>query len=258
MMKEKSILKHTIVFILMIIVLSFLTFNLNKSEMNQINKIVISGNNYLSTDMYMTFANLQNINEQKDLTISFIQDRLRKHPYIQNADVIILDRGTVKVDLYEKKIDAILLGADAKYYISENAEILPALPFTKNINVPAITNYINIKSIRPYSSAKNDKILFSALKIITTAELVDPNLFDEISSVNLNNGQKITIEIMDQKFSIYFGKNEEVKKTVYLASVLNLLRSNELSKYLKYVDLSFNDLVYLGFDKVSTLDKEKT
>ena len=55
---------------------------------------------------------------------------------------------------------------------------------------------------------------------------------------------------------IYLGQDNEIAKTIYLSKILNHLQRNDLSKYLNYVDLRFNDLVYLGFKEDILPEKE--
>jgi hypothetical protein len=155
-------------------------------------------------------------------------------------------------------IEAMLLGDNEQLLLTEDTQIIPFLPNTINMNVPVIVNYQQVKGTKLFGSVINDEFLMSALSIITTAQFVDEELYRKISSINLNYGKSISIDITDLSFPIFYGKNNEVKKTVYLSKVLNHLRDKKIKDYLEYLDLRFENLVYLGFDNDSIVKKERT
>lgn len=247
-MKTIANMKHAILLVIIISVLTFLTFTLQKSDFDSINKIDVVGANYLSENEYLEIANIINFRNDPQITINVIEDRIEKNPYISHADVAFVERGIVKIKLFEKKMDAVLLTGGKQFMITDKAEIIPFFPKTKNIDLPVIVNVNKDKKIKPFDFAGNYKNLLSALDIISTAVLYDKNLYKQISEINLNNGQSITLTISDLQFPIYLGKKNEVEKTVYLSKIIKHLRGNNLSNYLEYVDLRFSDLVYLGFD----------
>ena len=121
-MQRFSMLKNIILLITIIALMGLLAFTLERSEINDIITINIEGTEYLDSEKYLEFANLNNIEEKANLNIALIQDRLEKHPYIENADVVMLERGIVEVTIKEQKFDAILLSNDGKE-INEIADI---------------------------------------------------------------------------------------------------------------------------------------
>ncbi len=241
-------MKHTILLIIIVSLLTFLTFTLQKSEFDYINKIEVEGAKYLSDHEYLEIANIINFRNDPQITINVIEDRIEKNPYIQHADVAFIERGIVKIKLFEKKMEAILLTDGKQFMVTNKAEIIPFFPNTKNIDLPVIVNANEGKKIKPFSFAGNYKNLLSALDIISTAVLYDKDLYKQISEINLNNGKNITLTMSDLQFPIYLGDKDEVEKTVYLSKIIKHLRRNNLSNFLEYVDLRFTDFVYLGFD----------
>jgi len=247
-MKLKSELKHTILLILFSSVIALLAFSLEGSEINDITRIEILGNNYLSDETYLNFARLSEIESMSEISVAIIRDRLSKHPYIKNIDVLMLDRGTVKISIFEKKMDAILLNKSKQYLIAENAEIIPLIFSTKNINLPVILSSEKEENVRVFTSACKNERLYSALKIISTAEIYDKLLHENISEINLLNSDDISVHLSNISSPIYFGKENEIEKTVYLSKIFKHMKSNSIKDYLNYVDLRFNEMVYLGFN----------
>ena len=251
-----SQIKHSVLLITIIGVISFLAFSLEGSEINNISKIKIIGNKYLDESDYLKFAKLDNIENVSDLSITLIKDRIDKHPYVQNCDVLFIERGITEVTIFEKKMDAILLNSNKQFMITEESEIIPLGSSTINLNLPVIIYNDKSDKLKLFGSARNNKALLSALKIITTAELYDKDLYRSISEINLNNHHHISILLSKISYPIYFGKENEIEKTVYLSKLFKQMQGNELKDYLNYVDLRFNELVYLGFDEKLTREKE--
>jgi len=256
-MRKFSMFKHSVLLFGIVGVLLTLTFTLNRSEINKIYKIEITGNEYLPKEDYIKFARLGEVNNA-ELNISLIHDRLEKHPYINNVDVVIRERGIVKIQIYEITIDALLLKDGKQLLLSSDAELIPFLSNTINMDVPIIVNYKEQKNTRLFGSVTKDKNLMSALSIITTAQFVDEELYKKISSINLNYGKSISIDITNINFPIFFGKDNEVKKTVYLSKILYHLKDKKIKNYLNYLDLRFDNLVYLGFDNDSIGKRKRT
>ncbi|MCB0752894.1 MAG: cell division protein FtsQ/DivIB [Ignavibacteriae bacterium] len=247
-MKTISNIKHSILLFAVISILVLLAFSLEKSEFNTINRIEIEGGKYLSVAQYLETANLLNIKNDPKISITVIQDRLEKHPFIKNIDISFVERGIVKATVYEKKMEAVLLVNNKQYMITDKAEIVPLLPSTQSIDLPVIVNLNPQDEIAVFNHAAKFKDLMKALNIITAAELYDKELCEQISEINLNKGQSITLTVSDLEMPIYCGNQNEIEKTVYLSKILKHLRGNNLSHYLDYLDLRFTDLVYLGFD----------
>lgn len=236
--------------------IGFLAFTLERSELNEFQKIEIKNNIYLDANKYLEFANLKDFKEQTNLSISLIQDRIEKHPLVENSDVIILERGMVEVSIQEKKLDAILFSNNNRYLISNSGEVLPAFSSIRNIDLPIIVNR-SIDKAERFEDASKNKSLRKALNIISAAQIYDENLCREISEIDITEANKIVVRIMNLPFPIYFGNDDEIEKTVYLANMIKHLEHNELSKYVNYVDLKYNDLVYLGINEKIMPKKEK-
>ena len=257
-MKKFSMFKQFVLMFIILSVLALLAFTLSRSSINQISKIKIEGNELLESDIYLKFAKLNNNETIENIGLSVIHDRLEKHPYIENVDVVMLERGVVNIKITEKKMEAILLDKNKQLLITSDAQLLPMLPGTRNIDLPIIDNYKKVEKLKLFSSIKKDESLLSALKIISTAEFVDKNLYENIATIDLHNGNNISLDVIDVDFPIFFGKENEVKKTVYLSKILFHLKNKKLKRSISYLDLRYDNLVYLGFDNVSMLKKGKT
>lgn len=253
----KSEIKHIILLTIILVLIISLAFSLEVSDLNKITDIRIEGNKYLSNDHYLNYAQLTEKEKFAELSISLIRDRIEKHPYIENTDVILEERGIVKIEIFEKKMDAVLLNNSENYLITDKAELIPLIPSTSNIDLPVIVNNNNKRDVKLFDSAAEDPNLFCALKIISTAELYDFNLYKNISEINLTGKDGVSIILTNFSAPVFFGKGQEIEKTVFLSKIFKQLRGNNISEYVNYVDLRYNELVYLGFDEKIISQKEQ-
>lgn len=253
-MEKLSVIKHSVLLLSLISVITLFAFTLEKSEINDITKIEVEGNTLLNELNYIDFAQLSDKENTLNLSISLIRDRLEKHPYVKNIDVEYLDRGIVKITVYEKSFDALFICNSQRYLLTDKAEIVPFINSTKNIDLPVITS--NSKNnVKVFGNACEDNKIFSALKIISTAKMYDSDLYETISEINISQKDNISIYLSNLSSPVYFGSSNEIEKTVYLSKIYKQIKKNDYSKYIKYIDLRFNDLVYLGFDE--QLNKER-
>ena len=255
-MRLKSEIQHSVLLLIIVGIISFLAVSLEGSEINNIAKIRIIGNKYLDEFSYLKFAKLDHVEELSEFSISLIKDRIGKHPYVKNCDVLIIERGIAEVTIYEKKMDAIVLNNNKQFMITERAEIIPLVPSTMNLNLPVIIYNTKSEKVKSFKNAIHDSKLFSALKIISTAELYDENLYRNISEINLNNKDHFSIHLTQLSSPIYFGSENEIEMTVFLSKIFKQIQKTEIRDYLDYVDLRYNELVYLGFDEKLTSEKE--
>ena len=71
--------------------------------------INIHGNNLLSKEIYIRFADLDQSSVYDDLNLNIIKKRIEEHPYVAKAEVKSDGRGNVDVRIKEKDIYAVLL-----------------------------------------------------------------------------------------------------------------------------------------------------
>ena len=256
-MKSKSDIKHFVLLFIVLGIIGLLAFTLEKSEINDITKIELAGNNFLSEDEYLGYSQLNSPDQLLGISTALIRDRLEKHPYIENVDIHLIERGIAQVKIYEKKMDAVLLSRSKQYMISTNSEIVPWLSSTKHVNLPVIIYNHHKESIHVFENAVANENLLCALKIISTAEIYDKKLYESISEINLNKDGGVSIHLSDLTSPIFFGKSNEIEKTVFLSKIYKHVKGNKITKYLDYVDLRYNEMVYLGLDELSTRDEGK-
>src|ERR1035437_3736050 len=118
--------------------LLYLSINLKSKSEVVIKSISIEGNEHLSVEQYLSFANLLDKNAYTVLSLQVIKDRLEKHPYVEHADVRYNGEGKVSIKIIEKVFESLLLKKEEHYLLTDRLQILPVLPQTKKIDIPVI------------------------------------------------------------------------------------------------------------------------
>jgi len=246
-MKKRANIFRYVIFGLFVIVLVYLTFTLESDKGYHIDVIELEGNLMLSSDQYFRFAKLKNKNDEDELTLSLIKDRIEKHPYINKAEVRYDGNNKVLVKIEEKSIEAIIYDGTEQFLITESFELLPIVPFTKQIDYPVLTNPMLPRKIVAGNYLRNYDDVFTGFQIIEALKLAGPGLYDQLSEIDLRNGGDIILTFSDINFPVVIGRQNEIEKVIYFNTLWKTTDGQNLNFVLDYVDLRYNGLMYLGF-----------
>ncbi len=249
MTKKQKIFNLSLLFVMLGLVI-YLSLSLNKKENDRVDVISLEGNIHLSKEQYFEFANILDRNQYSGLTTEIIKDRLRKHPYVANLDVRYDGSGKVSVKLIEKNFESILLNGDKQFLVTDNLQILPMLPKTRRIDYPVIINPVinDLVSMKYY---KNNEDILTASKIISAVKLINPELYDGLSSVDMQTGGDIMLEFSFINYPVIIGRGSEIRRTIYFNNLWTYLKGKEINNIMKYVDLRYGGHVYLGIRETS-------
>lgn len=98
--------------------LSLVTYG--KKGKEEIKMINIFGNNLLSKDIYMRFADLDHSSVYNKINLNVIKRRIEEHPYVAKTEVKSDGRGNVDVKIKEKDIYAILLTKAEPFFVTSD------------------------------------------------------------------------------------------------------------------------------------------
>ena len=108
--------------------LSLVTYG--KKGKEEIKMINIFGNNLLSKEIYMRFADLDHSSVYNKINLNVIKKRIEEHPYVAKAEVKSDGRGNVDVKIKEKDIYAILLTKAEPFFVTSDFELLKIMEHT--------------------------------------------------------------------------------------------------------------------------------
>ncbi|MCU7497111.1 MAG: FtsQ-type POTRA domain-containing protein [Ignavibacteria bacterium] len=255
-MKAKSKLTGILIFTALLLGTVYLSVCSEKEEKNNIEKIEIIGNHFLSKQEYFNFARLNKISDYKFLSLPIIKSRLQKHPYVSKVEVKFKDANTVVVSLAERKFEAILLGESGQYLLTNDFIVIPVFPFTKNLDLPVIENALPEGKLRALAELKNEDTK-AAFRIIEAAKMVGNDLYQNISDVDLRKGKEIVLMMRGRDFQVILGRGNEASKMVYFSKIWNKLSKVDqpVDSFINYVDLRYDKLIYLGTTNLATEEK---
>jgi len=255
-MKTKNKLTGILIFCVLLLGTVYLSVSSEKEVKNNIEKIEIFGNHFLSKQEYFNFARLNKISDYKYLSLPIIRSRLQKHPYVSEAEVKFKDANTVVVNLTERKFEAILMNDSGQFLLTNDFIVIPVFPYTRNIDLPVVENSLPEAKARPFTELKNDDTKAS-FRIIEAARMVNNDLYQNISDIDLRKGKEIVLTMRGHEFQVILGRGNEVSKMVYFSKIWNRLNrvDQPVGSFINYVDLRFDKLIYLGTTNLSTEEK---
>ncbi len=230
--------------VLSILYLSLFTYN--KKGKEDINMINISGNNLLSKEIYLRFADLDQSSVYDDLTLNIIKRRIEEHPYISKAEVKSNGRGDVDIKIREKDIYAVLLGRSEPYFLTNDFELLKIQEYTTYADIPVVSNFRISDKLLPSMIYKTEDVI-EAFRIIDAAKIADIQLAEKLSEINLKNGGDVVLTFSGVNYPVLFGRGSESKKMIYLSLIWDRINNLKASyQHTEYIDLRFTDEAYIG------------
>ena len=229
-------------FIVLLIGLGYLVYRSNEFKAAEvIEKVDVTGNNLLTENDYLSFVKLDDKSLLKGLTLSAIKSRFEKHPYVSRVDVKFVNEKEVEVFLTEKNIYGVIIKDPSPVFITKISEI------------PVLSNVSESSKLKAFSRFRTDDIL-EAFKIIDAARFTNPKMLKNIAEINLRNGGDVLLTFSGLNFPVIFGRGNEAGKTVCLAAALSgYFNGNNLLEESSYLDLRFNNELYVGRMKKTEL-----
>lgn len=246
-MKEKlGTLIGIILFVAILGGIIYLNAFADTSDKELYTEIIIEGNHFLPGKDYLIKSKLGSKGEYQELTLQEIKSRILSHPYVLKAEVQSNGIGKVKINVFEKKIIAVLLTKDDPYLITENFKLLVMNPNSDITKLPVISNATLTKDDIKQKIAINSD-LKRAFKIIDAAKIINEKMYMDLEEINLRHGGDIILSFSGIHFPVIFGKGSEGIKTVYLSSIWEGLKNrNKIFNNTTYVDFRFSREIFIG------------
>jgi cell division protein FtsQ len=232
--------------VMMLSILYLSLFKYSEKGKEEVKMIKLYGNNLLSSEIYLRFADLDQSSVYDDLNLNIIKKRFEEHPYVAKAEVKSDGLGNVDVKIVEKDIYAVLLSRSEPYFLTNDFELLKIHQYTTYSDIPVISNFRVTEKLAPSKVYKTEDIV-DAFRIIDAAKITDIELSKKLSEINLKNGGDVVLTFSGINYPIVFGRGNEAKKMIYLSLVWERI-SNLKASYqnTEYIDLRFSNEAYIG------------
>jgi len=232
--------------LIVVITIYLSLFTYSKKGKEEIKMINIFGNNLLSKEIYLRFADLDQSSVYDDINLNIIKKRIEEHPYVAKAEVKSDGRGNVDVKIKEKDMYATLLNNGDTFFITNDFEIIRTIENTDIPNIPVISNFRLSQKLGSSKIYKNDDIV-SAFRIIDAAKITDLEVSKKLSEINLKYGGDCELRFSGVNYPVVFGRGNESKKMIYLSLVWERINNLKASyQNAEYIDLRFNNEAYIG------------
>ncbi|MBN2571490.1 MAG: FtsQ-type POTRA domain-containing protein [Ignavibacteriales bacterium] len=240
---------------IIIIILIVLSLTIEESK-HKIEIIELEGNNYLSKEHYLNFANLKDNSNYENLSLAIIRDRVSKHPYIENVNVKYEENNKVTITVKEKGIYSLLSIDNSQFLLSNRFEVLPVLSGIKDLDYPVISNPNVEEKIKEFDFLNKSNEIQISSKIIQTLKLSNIELYENLSEIDLRKGGDIIIYFSIINYPVVIGRQNEIYKIFYFNEIWNSLKQSEINDIIDYIDLRYNNFIYLGIGNILSESKE--
>lgn len=247
MSQTKSKIVGLIIFLITVSALFFAALMPVKQQVGKhVKSVNISGNHLLPQGSYLSFAKLNDAQNSVEVTLPILKARLEKHPFISSAEVEISEFNNAKVFVHEKNLVAIVMCDDQTFLLSDELQLLPLFSSTKFIDLPIINNPKYGRRYKALEYLQSQEII-EANNILYAIKSSNEEMFKNLSEVNLNKGDDITLTFSGVHPIVKFGRNNIPQKVLSLNSIWDEIKNvdNGLSQS-DYVDLRFTNQIYLG------------
>jgi cell division septal protein FtsQ len=246
-MKEKlGTIVGVIMFAVIIGGMIYVNVVIEISEREIISEIILEGNITLSANDFLIGSDLNKVSEYPELTLQEIKSRITEHPYVAKAEVQADGVGRVDIKIVEKNFMAVLLMKSDPFLITENFQLIKLKRKSDISKLPVISNVNFNRKNNDYESFHSDELV-RAFKIIDAAKIVNDEMYNDLTEINLRHGGDIILRFSGISYPVIFGKGSEGKKVVILSSIWKgLNKKDKLFKNSSYVDLRFNNEIFIG------------
>ena len=236
-----------LVFILIVGFVVFINLFFAQAKDNDVyRQIRISGNILLPSKSYINFCEFSNPETISETNLAAVKKVFESHPYVDKADVKYDGIDCIDVNLYEKDIKATIIKNNKLKLVTNDFELLPVYQTTVIKNIPVIS-HLSFNSRYENTGIKNDDGMKQAFKIIDAARIINKELFEKLSEINLMNGASVILTFKELTCPVIFGQEETAIK---LYALNELLRENSVNdnlfKNLEYIDLRYPNKIYIG------------
>lgn len=247
---------RSVIFLSAILAIVFsLSLIIDSTKNEEIKFIELRGDYHLSQNDYLSFAKIENQDNYYLLTPIIVKDRLEKHPYITKVDVLLIEN-RLSIEIVEKEFESLIMFDGKEYLVSERSIIIPKLPNSENIDYPIISNPFGANKIKEFEKATQNEDVKIGLKIISALKIISPNLYDNLSEINLRNGKDILLQFSKFNAPVVLGRNNEIEKIMYLEKLVQKFDLANINNVLNYIDLRYSKYIYIGKSKNSSSMQE--
>ncbi|MEX1140114.1 MAG: FtsQ-type POTRA domain-containing protein [Bacteroidota bacterium] len=238
----KTTRKLTFGFISLVLLGGFLVAGANfwKSSLT-VHRVLVHGNSVVQTNEILQLAHVNDGARMYDLDLLKIQKDVVSHYFIK---AVLVERdlpSTIRIKVTERAPVAMINPGELRY-LDPDGVVLPHSVSGELFDLPLIGGIPPDVSPKVGATLTHSDIQ-EALTILSTARLVNKEMFHLISEVRLRNGGDIVLYTAEGSVPVLFGRGNVASKLVRLETFWNGIVRERGSRLVQYIDVRFDDQV---------------
>lgn len=206
-----------------------------------VQRVLVHGNSVVQTNEILQFAHVGDGARMYDLDLMKIQKDVLSHYFIKE---VVVERdlpSTIRITITERTPIAMINPGELRY-LDPDGVVLPHSISGELFDLPLISGLPTGVSPKVGSPLTHLDIQ-EALAILSTARLVNREMFHLISEVRLRNGGDIVLYTAEGSIPVLFGRGNAASKLVRLETFWNEVVRERGSHLVQYIDVRFEDQV---------------
>lgn len=213
-----------------------------KTEIFKVEKVEITGTNYLDPVEIMNLADIELNKPLFRVNVDSVVSRVMKNKYVRAVSVSRNIPSTLIIDVREIQ-PALFLLDKIIYMVDDNGMILKNLPGINTEGLPFVTG-AGVAGL-----LKDRTPLLRALDLMNKIREVDETLISYISEVNLKGGGWPVLYLMEGGAKVILGDTGHYQRIYYWSELFRQTDiTSKLSK-IKELDFTFSDRVAIEYKK---------
>lgn len=206
-----------------------------------VTKVAVAGTRIVDVHEILQLAHVKPGTKMYDLDLMVIQKDVVSHHFLKD---VLVERdlpSTLKITVVERTPLAIIKGKDL-LYLDADGVVLPHSLSQELFDLPLISNIAPEIKLTPGAVIRNADVT-EALAILSTAKLVNKELYYLISEVRLRDGGDLVFYTADGGVPVLFGRGNIPSKLVRLEAFWNDVVRERGASNLRYIDIRYDDQV---------------
>lgn len=206
-----------------------------------VQRVLIQGNNVVQANEILQLAHIPDAARMYDLDLTRIQQDVISHYFLKD---VVIERdlpSTIRITVTERTPVAMINTGELRYLDPEGV-VLPHSVSGELFDLPLVSGIPGGASLKVGATLTHADVQ-EALTILTSAQLVNKEMFHLISEVRLRNGGDIVLYTADGSIPILFGRGQAASKLIRLEALWGEIVRERGSRSVQYIDIRFEDQV---------------
>lgn len=216
---------------------------INKSSQFNISNVEIIGNEFFTKEELLKECEYKENLSTWEIDLKKLNDNLEKNPFLENIKVYRSFPDKLIISLKEKKPIALLNINNNFLTLDKTGLVLPSKSGAM-YDVPVISGDFR-GEINTGHRAGGKQLKFS-LTIVNKILAVQPDLYNKISEIVVNDKQNLIFYTSKNGIPVHMGKDNIEYKIQCLGEMLRKLKINGDFAKIKYIDLRYEDQIIVG------------